>query len=211
MLVCLLLLISTGTAWAQKDFLTADEADQVREAQEPNERLKLYLKFARQRIGMVDQMLSKDKAGRSAMIHEALDEYSKILEAIDTVSDDAIRRKMDITVGAELVAKAEKDFLGRLEKIRGLKPKDFSRYEDALSTAIDNTSISMELAELDQKERTRGVASKDDREKKARDELMATEEDAEKKATGTAEKAEKKDTPKKKAPTLRRKGEVVNK
>lgn len=203
------LILLSATAFAQKDFLTADEADQVREMQEPNERLKLYLKFARQRIGMVDQMLAKEKAGRSALIHEALGEYSKIIEAIDTVSDDAMRRKVNIDLGAEAVANAEKEFLGRLEKIRGVKPKDFSRYEDALSTAIENTSISMELAEMDQKDRSKGLASKDDREKKARDELMATEEETAKKASGQS--AEKKDpAPKKKAPTLRRKGEVKN-
>src|SRR5258708_37026571 len=103
---------------AQKDFLTGDEVDQVRDAQDPNERLKLYIKFARHRIGMVEQMLSKEKAGRSALVHEALDEYSRIIDAIDTVSDDAMRRKMAIDQGAVMVAKAEKDFLARLEKFR---------------------------------------------------------------------------------------------
>jgi len=190
---------------AQRDFLTADEADQIREMQEPNERLKLYLKFARQRIALVESLLAKEKAGRSSMIHEALDEYSKILEAIDTVSDDAIRRKVAIDLGAAEVAKAEKEMLAKLEKLKSNKTRDFSRYEDALANAIENTGASIELAEMDSGARTKDVFTKEEREKKEREALMSTKELEERKVE------EKKVEPKKKAPTLRRKGEVVDK
>jgi hypothetical protein len=217
LLLCALLLVPALPAQrvASKDFLTADEADQVREAQDPNERLKLYVKFAKQRIGMIEQMLAKEKAGRSALIHETLEEYSKIIDAIDTVSDDSLRRHRPIELGAQAVAKAEKDFLAKLEKFKSSKSRDYVRYEDALSNAIENTSVSMELAEMDSKQRSAGVASKDDKEKKAREELMTTEELAEKKAQAAKEAKEankeldKDGMPKRKAPTLRRKGEVV--
>lgn len=205
LLVCFLLFLAPLPA--QKDFLTADEVDQVREAQEPNERLHLYVKFARQRIAMVEQFLSKDKAGRSAMIHEALDEYNKIIEAIDTVSDDALRRKVAIELGATEVAKAEKEFLAKLEKIKGTKTRDYSRYEDALANAIENTSVSIELAEMDAKDRSRDVMTKDQKERKEREEMMTPAERAEKKAEEVKEAAK----PVRKAPTLRRKGEMEKK
>lgn len=200
LLACLLAMPVLG----QRDFLTADEVDQVREMQEPNERLKLYVKFAKQRLALVEQLLSKEKAGRSAMIHEALDEYNRIIEAIDTVSDDALRRKLDIALGNEAVASAEKELLGKLQQFKSQKTRDFSRYEDVLANAIENTEVSIDLAQQDLKERTTDVQAKDAKEKKKAEEMMTPSELAEKKAE---QKKQAEAAPKRKAPTLKRKGE----
>src|ERR1700687_1043738 len=93
-------LVLAFSAFAQeRDYLTADEVDQVREAQEPNARLKLYVQFAKQRIALLQQFLGKDKPGRSALIHDAIEDYTRIVEAIDTVADDALKRKVAIEEG----------------------------------------------------------------------------------------------------------------
>jgi hypothetical protein len=190
------------TGWAQeRDFLTPDEVDQIREVQEPNARLKLYVQFARQRLALLEQFLSKEKPGRSALIHDTLEDYTHIIEAIDTVSDDALIRKATLDEGMKAVASAEAEMLTALQKIEDSAPKDMARYEFVLKNAIDTTSDSKELSEEDLHTRGTELAVQEKKEKEEKEALLGDKEKKEKK---TAENAGK---PKRKPPTLYRPGE----
>ena len=203
--ILLLILISSLFSFAQeRDFLTADEADQVRLAQEPNLRLKLYLHFAKQRLDLIQQAVSQEKAGRSKLIHDLLEDYTKIIEAIDTVSDDALKRKLDVAEGVKLVADTGKEMLPALEKILASNAKDIARYQFVLDQAIETTKDSVELAAIDLKDRTVTVETKVKKDKAELEALMNPEEV---KAKREVEKKEVEQ--KRKVPTLRRKGEVV--
>jgi hypothetical protein len=196
--------------WAQRDFLTADESSQIREAQEPNERLKLYAKFAKERAEMVQSLVSKDKAGRSILIHDALEDYSKILDAIDDVTDDALLRKLEVKLGLEAVVSVEKQALPMLQKVQKSQPKDLARYDFALQQALETTEDSMKASQADLGKRSDQVEARDAREKKQIKDLGIASED-EGKADGEKADGEKKadsnQPPKRKAPTLKRPGE----
>jgi hypothetical protein len=186
--VCALTLAAAFPALGQREFLTNDEIEKIREAQEPNLRLKMYVLFARQRIDQLQQQIAKDKKGRSR-----------------TVSDDALKRKVDISLGIAAVAAAEKNFLGMLQQIEESQPHDVDMYEVALKDAIGNTSDSMESTQQDLGKRAEEVIAKAAEEKKKVEAL--TPKDALK-----AQKAEdaKADVgkPTRKPPTLYRPGET---
>ncbi len=185
-----------------RDFLTSNEADQVRETQEPNERLLLYIHFAKQRMDLVEHYLAKQQPGRSIFIHNALEDYSRIIEAIDSVSDDSVRHQVVLDKGLIAVINAEKEFLGQLKKIEDSNPKDFDRYKFVLNDAIDTTNDSRELAVSDSAKRSESLATADAQEKKSRESMMSTAEIAERKKA-----AARQDQQKKKLPSLYKPGE----
>ena len=192
-----------GTVSAQdRDFLTADEADQIRAMQEPNGRIELYAKFARRRIDLVKSLLSKDKQGRALVIHDALDDYAQILDAIDAVIDDALVRKIDVKQAMIPLSNYERDALPLLQKIRDSQPKDLDRYDFVLKTAIDATNGALDSASSDLGERAKDVQHEADQEKKALEKIENPE--------GKAVKPQQDDkdaTPQRKPPTLLRPGE----
>jgi DNA-directed RNA polymerase beta' subunit len=199
-----LILVAAYPALAQREFLTNDEIEKIREAQEPNLRLKLYVLFARQRVDQLQQQIAKDKKGRSLLVRQLLEDYTQIIDAIDTVSDDALKRKVDISAGIAAVAAAEKNFLGMLQKIEESQPHDLDMYEVALKDAIGDTGDSMAGTQQDLGKRAEEVIAKSDAEKKRIESLTPKDELKAQKAEDAKADVGK---PARKPPTLYRPGE----
>ncbi|HUG80220.1 MAG TPA: hypothetical protein VML01_01055 [Bryobacterales bacterium] len=215
-LLCILLTAGLALLPAQdflgggRDFLTPHEADLIRVAQEPNERIEQYLHFARLRIELVRQTLLKDDAARSKLIHQNLEEYGRIIEAVDLVVDDAAADKIDVTKGLGLLAEQEKEFLAVLEKIQEEPADDSWAYEFVLEDSIEITRDSVELAKEDLGDRGRRIAEADADEKARQRTLMTPERQKDMaKAERKVEEAKQKETSKR--PTLLKPGEDLSK
>jgi hypothetical protein len=145
-----LLLGGAALAGQAREFLTDYEIDQVREAQEGNDRMKLYIQFARARMdGIEKELAATGKAAkpleeRGARIHDLLYEYGKILDAIDDLSDIAQNQKVAMRKGVAFVAHNEPELLKRLKAIDERNPPDREAYRFVLNEAIESTESSLE-------------------------------------------------------------------
>jgi hypothetical protein len=205
-------ILATGIpAFAQKDFLTSDEVEKVREAQEPNERLKLYVLFARQRLDQLQRLLAKDKKGRSLIARELLEDYTSIIDALDTVSDDALKRGADNSLGANAARGAEHRFLTQLQAIKDRPPADLDMYNTALTEALAATSDSLDLSQEDPTSRAAKLNEGDKKQKEDAEKVIAAEDSKGQPPPVGAAKPAADAKPARKPPTLYRKGETPDK
>jgi hypothetical protein len=88
-LFLLSLLVAAGfaasvRAHAQDDPLTEDEVQQIRESKiNPNERVKLYLKFIDQRLDAIKQLAGSGKSAKEkAQIHDKFEEFTRLCDEL---------------------------------------------------------------------------------------------------------------------------------
>ena len=126
-------------ALAQDDFLTRGEVEEVRDAQEPDKRLALYLLIAQRRIDAIKTALGSKKSAAGRATQKSLHEYTSILEALETALADgrekrAIREK-DLGKAKEL----EGEFLTYLKSLNTEDSPGYQDYHFTLDEAIDVT------------------------------------------------------------------------
>ncbi|MBZ5682357.1 MAG: hypothetical protein LAO24_19870 [Acidobacteriia bacterium] len=153
-LVCLVggcLLALTGGLHAQRhrDPLTQAEIDQVRDASwEPQQRLKLYVQFARDRLVKLEQMRNDPKTkGRAQKTHDMLDDFLLIYDELNDNLDTYVERKDDIRKPLKNVIEADAELQAKLRALKDAAdvPTDEAKqYEFVLSNALDTLDTSAE-------------------------------------------------------------------
>lgn len=127
-------------AQGHKDYLTDAEADKIRDARTPAERIKLYLSFADDRLKKFEYELTRPvpDARRDEMLNSLLNAY---VGSVDDGADQievAQDTQQDIHKELKLMIAKDNEFLTALEKYSAGGP-DLDMYKDTLEDAIDGT------------------------------------------------------------------------
>ena len=140
---CFAFLPAYARSGQQREFLTPDEIDQVREAQEPPDRMKLYVLFARTRLERIEKEMGKASKDRGGMVHDLLYDYDRLIDAIDDLAALAkTKTVLSMRKGLDAAVRAEPEFLKRLKDLQDKNPTDLEEYRYILQQAIDSTQDS---------------------------------------------------------------------
>lgn len=150
--ICLgaiVLMAAVAAGQRHRDPFTPAEIDQIRDASwEPQQRLALYVKFARGRLVALEQMRSDPKTkNRAQQTHDRLDDFMLIYDELNDNIDTYIDRKNDIRKPLKVIIDADTEFQAKLLALRdaaNVPPEEAKHYEFILSNALDTVDSSAE-------------------------------------------------------------------
>ena len=148
--LCLFLACPAIRAYAaqQKDYLTAVEADKIRDAEnDNNERIRLFLTFAEDRLKKFRYELEHPSSNRHEdMLNSLLNAYIGCVDDAADLMQLGAEKQQNIRKGIDLMASRTKEFLAILEKI-STDAVEIDTYKDNLDDAIEGTRDAMNDAE----------------------------------------------------------------
>jgi hypothetical protein len=175
--VALLIAAAPVVGQRHRDPFTRAEIDQIRDTSwEPNLRLALYVKFARERLVGMEQTRSDPKTkDRAQQTYDHLDDFLLIYDELNDNIDTYVDRKDDIRKPMKVIIDADTEFQAKLRALRdatGVPAEEAKQYEFVLSNAIDTVDTSTpehrktladqeEIAKHRKKSDTRQVGSRE--------------------------------------------------
>jgi len=132
-----------------RDPFTHAEIDQIRDASwEPQQRLSLYVKFARARLVGLEQMRSDPKTkNRARETHDRLDDFLLIYDELNDNIDTYVDRKNDIRKPLKMIIEADTEFQAKLRALKEaaeVSVEEANQYEFVLTNAVDTLDTSAE-------------------------------------------------------------------
>jgi hypothetical protein len=131
--------VARAAAPPQKDYLSAIEADKIRDAETPNERIILFLTFADDRLKKLQYELDHpSQANHDEMINSLLNAYVGCVDDAADLIQLGIEKQQNIRKAINLMASKTKEYIVVLQKIPTNTP-DSDMYKDNLDDAIEGT------------------------------------------------------------------------
>jgi len=124
----------------RRDYLSQEEADKIRDAGTPAERIALYVSFADDRLKKFDYELNRTtpERRRTEILNGLLNGYAGCIDDGADQIDLAREKQMDIRAALKLMKTKYDEFLAQLQKY-DKDGKDLEIYRDTLEDAIEGT------------------------------------------------------------------------
>jgi hypothetical protein len=131
----------------RRDPLTPPEIDQLRDAMlDPEQRLKLYVIFSRDRMTKLEQMRNDPKAAeRARQTHDMLEDFLAVYDELNDNIDMYVGRKDDIRKPLRLIIEADTEFQSKLRALKNAantNAAEIKEYEFVLTDALDSVDSS---------------------------------------------------------------------
>jgi hypothetical protein len=132
---------------AQKDYLSNAEADKIRDAETPNERIKLFVLFADDRIKKFQYELEHpSQNNHEQMLNYLLNSYIGCVDDAADLVQLGVEKQQNVRAGVDLMAEKTKGYLEVLNKVKA-DGKEIEVYKENLEDAIEGTQDAMNDAE----------------------------------------------------------------
>jgi hypothetical protein len=136
----------------EKDYLSAVEADKIRDAETPNEKIKLFMQFADDRLKKFQYELEHpSQTNHTQMLNYLMNAYVGCVDDAADLMQEGVQKQQNVRAGIDLIANKTKEFLEILKKIQA-DAKEIEIYRDNLDDAIEGTQDAINDAEKAKKD-----------------------------------------------------------
>jgi Flp pilus assembly CpaE family ATPase len=146
----LVFLASGGTAARaqKKDYLSQTEADKIRDADTPSDRVKLLISFASDRLKKLQYELAHpgDSLHRADRLNALINGYTGCVDDAAEWIDLTVEKQQDVRDGIKDMQAHAPEFLTALKEIVAKKPEN-DAYKDNLDDAVDATTDAIKGAD----------------------------------------------------------------
>jgi hypothetical protein len=131
----------------EKDYLSDVEADKIRDADTPNERVGLYLTFAEDRLKKFQYELEHPSPNKHReMLNYLMNSYGGCIDDAADVIQVSLGKQENIRQGIDQMTAKAKEFLTVLQKIQSAG-QEVEIYKDNLDDALEGTQDALNEAE----------------------------------------------------------------
>ena len=139
--------IAAAQGAPEKDYLSGYEADKIRDAETPNERIKLFIQFADDRLKKFQYELEHpSQTNHPQQLNYLMNSYIGCVDDAADLMQEAAQKQQNVRAGVDLIAGKAKEFLEILKKIQA-EGKENEVYKDNIDDAIEGTQDAINDAE----------------------------------------------------------------